>query len=263
MSKIEQKNRNRKNRDAYDFEEASYTLPPQGEFADRWMDHDHGDKAHGEPRKPDIFETEHHVYSTPFHYENVELRGWSEGKTPKGPEFLADRGSITILEKQPIVEVVVVGSGCEANGYNIVEWWNEGESLRSTQSQLIKRQRAGNLQGQHPAWIQKVLCKELPEFETLEEAEALLRKMQRIVHAKTSNYTLPGSLLSGLYENTVHFRIGDTSRPELTPHKVVIRGGCLDYEDPMEGEFSDGPRNRYPGDYVFRLIDVIVKKQKT
>jgi hypothetical protein len=78
----------------------------------------------------------------------------------------------------------------------------------------------------------------------------------------TSNYTQPGSLMPGLYENTVHFRIGDTSRPELTPYKVIIRGGCLDYEDPMVGEFEDGPRKRYPADYVFRLIDVVVKKQK-
>jgi len=69
----------------------------------------------------------------------------------------------------------------------------------------------------------------------------------------TSNYTMSGSLMPGLYENTIHFRIGDTSRPELTPYRVVIRGGCLDYEDPMVGEFTDGPRKRYPADYVFRL----------
>ena len=72
----------------------------------------------------------------------------------------------------------------------------------------------------------------------------------------TSNYTMPGSLMSGLYENTVHFRIGDTSRPELTPYKVVIRGGGLDYEDPFD------ERIRYPADYVFRLIDIVVKKER-
>jgi hypothetical protein len=107
-----------------------------------------------------------------------------------------------------------------------------------------------------------VLCQNQPEFETVEEANACLRKIQRYVHSKTSNYTQPGSLMPGLYENTVHFRIGDTSNPERTPHRVVIRGGGLDYEDPMVGEFEDGPRNRYPADYVFRLIDVLVKKPR-
>ncbi|MBS3763868.1 MAG: hypothetical protein KGZ25_11270 [Planctomycetes bacterium] len=260
MPKIEQTNRDREDIDNYDFEEASYTLLPRGPFADKWKHHDRGDAALGEVREPEIFETEHHVYSTPFNYENVELRNWTEGHTDKGPEFLADRGSITIVEDKPIVEVTVVGSGCEANNYNIVEWWDEGETLRNYRGQLVKRQRVDGLQGQHPAWIQKALCKELPEFETVEEAEAFLKKIQRYAHAKTSNYTMPGSLMSGLYENTVHFRIGDTSREELTAHKVVIRGGGLDYEDPMEGEFEDGPRNRYPADYVFRLIDVTVRK---
>ena len=260
MAKIEQKNRERRDVEDYDFEEASYVLTPPTQFGDGWFSHDRGDRAHGEVRQPEVYETEHHVYSTPFNYENIELRNWSEGMAAKGPEFLADLGSITIVEKQPIVEVIVVGSGCEANNYNIIEWWNEGETLRNCKSQLIKRQRVANLQGQHPAWIQQVLCQELPKFETLEEAEALFRKMQRYVHGKTSNYTMPGSLMSGLYENTAHFRIGDTSRPELTAHKIVIRGGGLDYEDPLGAEFPDGDRNRYPADYVFRLIDVVVKK---
>jgi hypothetical protein len=259
---MEHKNRDRKNLEDYDFEEASYTMLPQGPFADKWRSHDRGDAPHGEVRQPEVFETEHHVYSTPFNYQNVELREWDEGKTSKGPEFLADRGSITIVEKQPIVSVTVVGSGCSGNGYNIIEWWGESETIRNCRGQLIKRQRVGNLQGIHPAWIQKMLCQEQPDFETLEEANACLRKIQRYVHAMTSNYTMPGSLMPGLYENTVHFRIGDTSRPELTPYRVVIRGGCTDYEDPMVGEFLDGPRKRYPADYVFRLIDVVVKKQK-
>ena len=260
MSKIVQKNRERKDVEDYDFQEASYVLTPRAQFGDRWLSHDRGDKAHGQVRQPEIYETEHHVYSTPFNYENVELRNWSEGTSVKGPEFLADLGSITIVEEQPIVEVIVVGSGCESNNYNIVEWWGEGESVRNAKGQLIKRQRVGNLQGQHPAWIQQALCMELPKFETLEQAEKYLGQIQRYVHGKTSNYTMPGSLMSGLYENTAYFRIGDTSRPELTVHKIVIRGGGLDYEDPLGAEFPDGDRNRYPADYVFRLIDVVVKK---
>jgi len=251
---IEQRNRARKNDAEYDFQEASYVLAPQGDTADTWMSCDDGDEAHGELRQPDVFETQHRVYSTPFRYANVELRGWSEGKSAKGPELLADLGSITIVEQQPIVEVIVVGSGCSGNNYNIIEWWSEGESLRNCKGQLIKRQRVDDLKGQHPAWIQKALAQELPDFKTLEEATAFLRRIQRIAHGMTSNYTMSGSLMSGLFENTVHFRIGDTSRPELTPHRVVIRGGGLDYEDPFD------ERIRYPADYVFRLIDVVVKK---
>ena len=119
---------------------------------------------------------------------------------------------------------------------------------------LIKRQRVDNLKGQHLAFLQRALAQELPDFESLEEANAFLRRIQRIVHGMTSNYTTPGSIMSGLYENTAVFRIGDTSRPELTPHRVVIRGGGLDNEDPFDA------RNRYPADYTFRLIDVVVKK---
>lgn len=251
---VEQKNRERGD-DKYDFEEVSYTLPPRGRSEATWRSHDRGDRAHGEMRRPEIYETEHHVYSTPFNYENVQLRGWSEGKSEKGPEFLADSGSITIVEKQPIVEVIVVGSGCSGSNYNIIEWWNEGETLRNTRSQLVKRQRVDNLKGQHPAWVQKALSKEPPDFRTLEEAVAFIRKIQRIAHGMTANYTVPGSLMSGLYENTVHFRVGDTSRPELTVHRVVVRGGGFDYEDPFDH------RNRYPADYVFRLIDVVVRKE--
>ena len=254
MPKITLSNRERTRDEDYDFEEASYVLPPVGPSADVWKSHDKGDQAHGEMRKPDVYETEHHVYSTPFRYENVELRYWSEGQSAKGPEFLADLGSITIVEEQPIVEVIVVGSGCSGNNYNIIEWWNDGETLRNTKSQLVKRQRVENLNGQHPAWVQNALCKELPDFQSIEEAVGFIKRIQRIAHGMTSNYTMPGSLMTGLYENTVHFRIGDTSRPELTPHKIVIRGGGLDYEDPFDH------RNRYPADYVFRLIDVVVKK---
>lgn len=251
MSKFEQDNRNRSDED-YDFQELSYILPPQGPFADAWKSCDRGDEALGEVRKPEVFETEHHVYTTPFNYENVELREWCEGHAPKGPEFLPDIGSITITEEQPIVEVVVVGSGCSGNNYNMVEWWGEGENIRN--AGLMKRQRVGNLQGQHPAWIQNALRRDMPDFQTLDEARAFIRKLQRIAHAMTSNYTQPGSMMTGLYENTVHFRIGDTSRPELTAHKVVVSGGGLDYEDPHDD------RNRYPADYVFRMIDVIVRK---
>jgi hypothetical protein len=253
VKKIEMKNRKRKNPEEYDFEEASYIIPPEGPPAEIWKSHPDGDEMLGEMRKPEVYETEHHVYSAPFRYENVQLRYWSENHL-KGHEFLADLGSITITEEKPIVEVTLVGSGCSGNNYNIVEWWNEGETLRNSSSQLVKRQRVDNLKGQHPAWVQKAMCKELPDFKNLEEAVTFIKRMQRIVHGMTSNYTMPGSLMTGLYENSVHFKIGDTSRPELTVHKIVIRGGGIDYEDPFD------ERIRYPADYVFRMVDVIVKK---
>ena len=253
MSKIVQNNRNVENPEDYDFDEAGYVLTPTGEAAETWLTQSDAEEQLGEIRQPEVYETEHHVYSAPFRYENVTLECWSESSN-KGHEFLADLGSITIVEKQPIVEVMVVGSGCSGDNYNIIEWWNEGESLRNDKTQLIKRQRVDNLKGQHPAWIQKALSKEVPEFKTLDEAVAFIKRMQRYAHAMTSNYTMPGSLMTGLYENTVHFRIGDTSQPELTPYKIVIRGGGLDYEDPFDH------RVRYPADYVFRLVDVVVKK---
>lgn len=78
-----------------------------------------------------------------------------------------------------------------------------------------------------------------------------------------------GSLMTGLYENTAYFRIGDVNlfSERLTEgeptrkivgtvdvYKIVIRGGGLDYEDPGTAIA------RYPADYAFRLIDVVVKK---
>jgi len=262
MISFKRKNKKRKNVEDYDYNEASYTLLPEGEFEKSWNSYPGDDELLGEMRQPEIFETEHHVYSSPFRYKNVQLQNWSENSA-KGHEFLADIGSITIVEKQPIVEVICVGSGCSGNNYNISEWWNEGESIRNCKGQLVKRQRVGDLQGQHPAFLQKALTQDLPEFKTLDEAVSFIKKIQRHVHGMTSNYTMPGSIMTGLYENTVVFRIGDTSREDLTVKKVVIRGGGMDYEDPFGAEFSEIDRNRFPADYVFRLIDVIVKKEKS
>ena len=211
----------------------------------------------GELQEVDVFETEHHVYRVPFRYGNVKVENWIE-YNEKGIELAADTGSITIEEENPIVSVTVVGSGCSGRNYNIVEWWGPGETLRtvrkSRSGQLIKRQRIDNLNGQHNAWVQSALTQEAPEFQSLEEAKAFIQRVQTTVYNMTSGYTMPGSLMTGLYENTAYFRIGDIHGSEHTPHKVVIRGGGLDYEDP-------GTRiSRYPADYAFRLIDVVVRK---
>ncbi len=241
---------------AEEIEVASYTIgPPEGSMP-VYRTPDDNDRL-GELREPEVFETEHHEYTVPFQYQNVHIEGLLEVGAVKGLELLADEGSITIVEKQPIISVTIVGSGCSGQNYNIVEWWGPGETLRdktSRASQLIKRQRIDNLKGQHDAFIQSALTQEPPDFESVEEAKEYIAKIQLWVYNMTSGYYMPGSLMSGLYENTAYFRIGDTSRPEHTPYKVVIRGGGLDYEDPGT------ERVRYPADYTFRLIDVVVKK---
>ncbi len=238
-----------------DAEVPSYTIPPPpGSMPVYRATQD--DEELGELREAEVFETEHHVYTSPFRYRNIVMDRWLE-LGPKGVEILADRGSITIEEKKPIISVTVVGSGCSGANYNIVEWWGPGEKLRdktTRASQLIKRQRIDDLKGQHDAWVQQALTQEPPDFKSIEEATKYLKRIQDIVYRMTSGYYMPGSLMTGLYENTAFFRIGDTSRPEHTPFKVVIRGGGLDYEDPGTGIV------RYPADYTFRMIDVVVKK---
>lgn len=240
-------------------ERPSYTLQPSaGSMNIYYSPQD--DERLGDLREPEIFETEHHVYTAPFKYRNVKVDGWSEYGS-KGVEILADVGSITIEEEEPIISVTVVGSGCSGSNYNIVEWWAPGEKLRDNKTrakQLIKRQRIDNLKGQHDAWIQRALIQDPPEFKTLEEARSYIKRIQKAVYNMTSGYFVPGSLMSGLYENTAHFRIGDTSQSLHTPHRVVIRGGGLDYEDP--GMMFSPSRARYPADYAFRLVDIVVRK---
>ena len=237
----------------------SYTLYPE-----TYSFYSSKDIDAGERRKAEVFETEHHVYTVPFLYDNVKVEGWSEYSERKGMELAADRGSITISEEKPIISVTVVGSGCSGANYNIVEWWGPGEELNKLSkmskkaNQLVKRQRIGNLSGQHNAWVQRAFSQELPDFKSLEEALEFIKRIQQIVYNMTSGFYMPGSLMSGLYENTAYFRIGDTSSSQHTAHKVVVRGGGLDYEDPGD-MYGDG-RARYPADYTFRLIDLVLRK---
>ncbi len=226
----------------------------------------------GEIQEMEIYEEEHHVYRAPFRYKNLKMDYWLE-YSDKGVEILP-MGSITIIEEKPIVSVTIVGSGCSSPNFNIVEWWGEGEDLSNCHGQMVKRSYADNLKGQHPAWLQKMFTQDRfkeKSVKTFEKANEYIQKMQRVIYGMTNGFYRPGSIMGGLYENTAYFRIGDvnifTEEDNEAPgktyreivgqydvHKIVIRGGGLDYEDPG----SD--RERYPADYAYRLIDVVVKK---
>jgi len=226
----------------------------------------------GPPQEIEIYEEEHHVYRAPFNYKNVKMDFWLE-YNDKGVEVLPS-GSITIVEEKPIVSVTIVGSGCSTNNYNLVEWWAEGEDLSNNHGQMVKRSYTDNLNGQHAAWLQKMFTRDRfaeKNVKTMEEANEMMAKMRRVIYGMTNGFYRPGSIMGGLYENTAYFRIGDVNifseEDQKAPgkvyrdivdtydvHKIVIRGGALDYEDPGSN------RERYPADYGFRLIDVVVKK---
>lgn len=245
-----------------DEEQPTYTMP--GTYEEASYRAPEADELLGRMQKVEVYEEEHHVYMVPFRYENVTIDYWSE-YSDKGIEIAAELGSITIVEEKPIVAVTVVGSGCSTQGYNIVEWWGEGEGLDDPHGQLIKRQRVDNLVGQHPAAIQRAFSQPR-EFESLEEANEAWKTMQKRVYAMTSNYYRPGSLFGGLFENTAYFRIGDVNYIEKERgyknirkthqecYKMVVKAGSWDYEDP------GSTRERHPADYAIRLIDVCVKK---
>jgi len=250
---------------------ASYTLEPK-EGSIQVYRTPKDDVKLGEIQEMEVYESEHHVYRAPFRYKNVKVDRWME-YNDKGIEVFAN-GTITIIEEKPIVSVTVVGSGCSTPNYNIVEWWADGEDVSNSHGQLIKRGRIDNLKGQHNAWIQKAFTRDRFKekgFETLEEANEFMGKLRRVIYGMTNGYYVPGSIMGGLYENTAYFRIGDVNVfdgagdkeegkvfreivSQYDVHKIVLRAGGLDYEDPG----SD--RERYPADYAYRLIDVVVKK---
>ena len=254
-----------------DEEVPSYTLDPK-EGSIQVYRTPEDDVKLGEIQEMEIYESEHHVYRAPFRYKNIKVDRWME-YNDKGIEIFAN-GTITIVEEKPIVSVTIVGSGCSTPNYNIVEWWADGEDVSNSHGQLIKRGRIDNLKGQHNAWIQKAFTRDRFKekgFETMEEANEFMGKLRRVIYGMTNGYYLPGSIMGGLYENTAYFRIGDVNVFEgegdeeegkvfrelvsqYDVHKVVLRAGGLDYEDPGTD------RERYPADYAYRLIDVVVKK---
>ena len=192
-----------------------------------------------------ISATERHVYTTPFMYPNVEVGSFYEIDPTKGIEFRADDGFITIAETQPIVTVTVVGSGCVPGGYNICEWWDEGESINDFKDQLVKRQRVDNLNGTHPSIWSLLLLGKAPGVAFEDIAPGRIQSALDCLRELSDRYY--GGYYMGFYENTAHFRVGPPH-----PHRVTIRCGCKAPEDPGTSI------ERYPGDYAVRVVETVV-----
>ncbi len=192
-----------------------------------------------------ISETERHVYTTPFMYQNVEVGDFYEIDPTKGIEFKADDG--IIREDNPIIAVTVVGSGCTPKGYNICEWWDEGESIDTLKDQLVKRQRIDDLNGTHPSIWSQLILGTFPglKFDDVAPGE-MLGAVDCLKKLSDGYY---GGFYMGFYENTAYFRIGPPY-----PHKVTIRCGCKVPEDVGTSIES------YPGDYAIRLVEILVMK---
>ena len=205
----------------------------------------------GPVKERQIFSTERHVYETPFMYDNVDVGNYLEIDPTKGIELIADQGFITISEDKPILGVTVVGSGCKAGGYNICEWWNEGEHIDNMKNQLVKRQRIDNLNGAHPQIYLQLLMGTFPGLTYKDVAGDEIKNAVDCLKKQSDGYY--GGIHMGFYENTAYFRVGPPY-----PGKITIRGGCKDTEEPWTAT------SRYPGEYAFRVIEttvINVKKQ--
>lgn len=211
-------------------------------------------KKLGSPKKAEEFRTFNHIYETPFVYENLEVCNFYEIDPTKGIEFKANDGFITIIEEKPIVAVTIVGSGCTRGGYNMVEWWGEGEGIdKMTNNQLVKRQRIDHLNGIHPSvWIE--IMRKAPWTRGLWEGKPINQPNisdgaysddVSMIRHNTFDYYEPFDI--SLYENTTYFRVG---KKDNYPYKVTIRSGCKGTEDPGTDI------ERYPADYAIRLLEI-------
>ena len=202
-------------------------------------------KKYGPTKKPVVLTTERNVYQSPFMYENVGVGDFYEVDAIKGIEFKADTGFLMVKEDKPIVAVTVVGSGCTPKGYNICEWWDDGESVEKMKDQLVKRQRVDNLNGTHPSIWSKILMGVAGDrtFDSVSSGDikTVIEALRKLSDGFYEGYYL------GFYENTAYFRLGPPY-----PHKVTIRCGCKIPEDP--GTSID----RYPGDYAIRVVETTV-----
>jgi len=192
-----------------------------------------------------IASTERHVYTTPFMYPNVDVGNFYEIDPTKGIEFKADDGFLTIGEEQPIVAVTVVGSGCAPKGYNICEWWDDGEGIEDFKDQLVKRQRVDDLNGTHPSIWSLLLLGKATGVEFSDIAPGRIRNAVDCLRELSDRYY--GGYYMGFYENTAYFRVGPPY-----PRRVTIRCGCRAPEDP--GTTIE----RYPADYAIRIVETVV-----
>lgn len=202
-------------------------------------------KQFGSVREVDVLRTECHVYTSPFMYTNVEVGDFYEIDPTKGVEMKADTGFITIAEERPIVAVTVVGSGCTPKGYNICEWWGEGESIDTMKDQLVKRQRVDNLNGTHPSIWSQLLMGTFPGLTFRDVAPGEMLGAVDCLK-KLSDYFYDGYFM-GFYENTAYFRVGPPY-----PTKVTVRAGCKIPED------VGTSIERHPGDYAVRVVETTV-----
>ena len=95
-------------------------------------------KQFGPQQTREVLTTRGHAYHSPFMFENVSVGNFYEIDPTKGVELKSLDGFITIEEDHPISAVTVVGSGCVPQGFNVVEWWDEGDSIDNMKNQLVK-----------------------------------------------------------------------------------------------------------------------------
>ncbi|GAJ19559.1 unnamed protein product, partial [marine sediment metagenome] len=106
----------------------------------------------GEPQTVEAFTMVTYEYWAPFNYENVNVElGRVEPNT--GAEFNPDGveldkpplGAITIVEKEPIIGVTVIGSACIPPGYVLLA----AEPLERKYPRTGVKMKIDNLWGQH------------------------------------------------------------------------------------------------------------------
>ena len=197
-------------------------------------------------QRGEVIKTERRFYTTPFMYENVDVGNFYEIDPTKGIELKSGDGFITIAEDRPIVAVTVVGSGCVPNGYNVCEWWDEGESIDNMKNQLVKRQRIDGLDGTHPSIYSQLLMGTFPGMTFRDATGGDIKGPVDCLKKLTDGYY--GGYYMGFYENVANFRVGPPN-----PKKVTIRAGTKIWEDPGT------QHERFPGDYAIRLIETIVQ----
>jgi hypothetical protein len=202
-------------------------------------------KQFGGIRKRDTIRTERRAYSSPFMYENVKVGNFYEIDPTKGIELKSMDGFITIEEDRPIVGVTVVGSACVPYGFNVCEWWADGESIDNMKDQLVKRQRIDNLHGTHPSIYSQLMMGTFPGLTFASVTEGQMRSAAECLKKLTDGYYT--GYFMGFYENVANFRPGPPY-----PNKVTIRAGTKLTED------AGTVHERYPGDYAVRVIEVSV-----